>query len=161
MAKARPLVGGESTDSDVDLHLPAQRGELRRGHGAVVAVIALGGVLGSTARYGTGLLWPTPPGAFPWTTLLVNVAGCGLIGVLMVVVAEAGAAHPLVRPFLGTGVLGGFTTFSTYAVDVERLTDGGRPGLGLTYLVLTLLAALTAVWAAAVATRRALRWGPR
>ncbi|WP_261988702.1 fluoride efflux transporter FluC, partial [Streptomyces sp. wa22] len=55
---------------------------------------------------------------FPWAVFAVNVTGCALIGVLMVLLAERGTVtHPLVRPFLGVGVLGGFTTFSTYAAS--------------------------------------------
>lgn len=125
---------------------------------AVVAVVALGGATGACARYGAALLWPTPAGGFPWTTLTVNVTGCAVIGVFMVVISEALSAHRLVRPFFGTGVLGGFTTFSTYAVDIERLVDAGRARTGLAYLGLTLLAALAAVWSAVWLTRRALAW---
>ncbi|WP_406451993.1 fluoride efflux transporter CrcB [Streptomyces sp. NBC_00876] len=125
---------------------------------AVVAVVALGGAVGASARYGASLLWPTAPGGFPWTTLVVNVAGCAVIGVFMVVISEVWSAHRLVRPFFGTGVLGGFTTFSTYAVDIERLVDGGRTRTGLVYLGVTLLAALAAVWSAVWLTRRALAW---
>nr|WP_330242252.1 fluoride efflux transporter CrcB [Streptomyces sp. NBC_00525] len=124
----------------------------------MVAVVALGGVIGASARYGASLLWPTEAGGFPWTTLVVNVIGCAVIGVFMVVITEAWAAHRLVRPFFGTGVLGGFTTFSTYAVDIERLVAKGRAGTGLAYLGVTLLAALAAVWSAVWLTRRALAW---
>ncbi|SFY34326.1 fluoride efflux transporter CrcB [Streptomyces atratus] len=126
--------------------------------GSVVAVVALGGATGACARYGATLIWPTAPGGFPWTTLIVNVAGCAVIGVFMVVISEVWPAHRLVRPFFGTGVLGGFTTFSTYAVDIQRLVDGGRVRAGLGYLGLTLFAALAAVWSAVWATRRALAW---
>ncbi|MEU8508538.1 fluoride efflux transporter CrcB [Streptomyces brevispora] len=125
---------------------------------AVVAVIALGGAAGASARYAASLQWPTATDGFPWTTLLVNVIGCAVIGVFMVVISEVWAAHRLVRPFFGTGVLGGFTTFSTYAVDIERLIDGGRARSGLAYLGLTLLAALAAVWSAVWLTRRVLAW---
>ncbi|MFJ6464799.1 fluoride efflux transporter CrcB [Streptomyces sp. NPDC091387] len=124
----------------------------------VVAVIALGGAAGASARYGASLLWPTARDGFPWTTLVVNVVGCAVIGVFMVVISEVWAAHRLVRPFFGTGVLGGFTTFSTYAVDIERLVDADRARSGLAYLGLTLLAALAAVWSAVWLTRRALAW---
>jgi CrcB protein len=124
----------------------------------VVAVVALGGAAGATARYAASLLWPTADGAFPWTTLLVNVAGCVLIGVFMVVVTDVWAAHRLVRPFVGTGVLGGFTTFSTYAVGVQRLVAEGRPGTGLAYLAVTVCAAVAAVWGAARLTRRVIGW---
>ncbi|MFE7106087.1 fluoride efflux transporter CrcB [Streptomyces sp. NPDC057575] len=126
--------------------------------GSVVAVVALGGAIGASARYGAALVWPTSPGGFPWTTLVVNAVGCAVIGVFMVVISEAWTAHRLVRPFFGTGVLGGFTTFSTYAVDIQRLLDGGRLRAGLGYLGLTLLAALAAVWSAVWATRRVLAW---
>jgi CrcB protein len=128
--------------------------------GSVIAVVALGGAIGATARYGAALLWPTAPGGFPWTTLVVNAVGCAVIGVFMVVISEAWTAHRLVRPFFGTGVLGGFTTFSTYAVDLQHLLDGGRVRAGLAYLGLTLLAALTAVWSAVWATRRVLARRP-
>ncbi|MFQ6148198.1 fluoride efflux transporter CrcB [Streptomyces similanensis] len=148
----------EPTDPDVDLRVPAQRRELARGQWPVIAVVAAGGAIGACARYASALLWPTATGAFPWTTLWVNVIGCGVIGVFMVVITDVWAAHRLVRPFFGTGVLGGFTTFSTYAVDIQRLVDGGHARTGLLYLASTLLAALAAVWAAANLTRRVIEW---
>lgn len=134
-----------------------RRPPVLRGQGPAVAVVAAGGALGAVARYGAGLLWPTGPSAFPWTTLLVNVVGCAVIGVFLVVITEGRPAHPLLRPFFGTGVLGGFTTFSTYTADFRRLVAEGRPGPAAAYLALTLLAALAAVWAAAALTRGLLR----
>ncbi|MFC8513364.1 fluoride efflux transporter CrcB [Streptomyces sp. NPDC057257] len=124
----------------------------------VVAVVALGGALGATARYALALWWPAQPGGFPWATFWTNVVGCAVIGVFMVVITDIWAAHRLVRPFFGTGVLGGFTTFSTYAVDIQRLVDSGHPRTGLAYLAATLLAALSAVWLAVAACRRVLKW---
>ncbi|MEU9287155.1 fluoride efflux transporter CrcB [Streptomyces sp. NPDC048275] len=135
---------------------PARSASPWQGQGPVVAMVALGGGIGATARYGAALLWPTQTGGFPWTTFWVNVVGCAVIGVFMVVITEVWAAHRLVRPFFGTGVLGGFTTFSTYAVDIQRLIDAGHVGTGLAYLAATLFAALAAVWLAVTATRRAL-----
>jgi CrcB protein len=118
---------------------------------SILAVIAAGGVIGACARYGASLLWPTVPGGFPWTTFWINVIGCALMGVLMTVIGDR---TTLLRPFLGTGILGGFTTFSTYAVDARHLFDGGRAGLALLYLLGTLAAALVAVWSSAALTRR-------
>ncbi|MER5834975.1 fluoride efflux transporter CrcB [Streptomyces sp. NPDC002130] len=140
------------------LRVPATtpRPSSRRAQAPVVAVVSLGGAVGAAARYATSLWWPTPPGGFPWTTLWVNIAGCAVIGAFMVVITEIRPPHPLVRPFFGTGVLGGFTTFSTYAVDMRKLLDGGHAGTGLAYLAATPFAALTAVWLAACATRRIL-----
>ncbi|MFF4183654.1 fluoride efflux transporter CrcB [Streptomyces sp. NPDC001691] len=152
----QPRAVARPTDPDVDLAVPAQRREVAHGLGPVVAVVALGGVVGACARYGASLLWVTHPGSFPWTTLLVNGVGCAVIGVFMVVITEVWAAHRLVRPFFGTGVLGGFTTFSTYAVDIQKLLAAGQPRAGLAYLALTLVTALTMVWSAVWVTRRAL-----
>lgn len=153
-----PAVVEEPTDPDIDLDVPRQCAELPQRPWSVVAVISLGGAIGACARYGASLIWPAGTGQFPWTTLVVNAIGCAVIGVFMVVISEVWAAHRLVRPFFGTGVLGGFTTFSTYAVDVERLVDTGHPRMGVAYLGLTLLAALAAVWSAVWATRRLLAW---
>ncbi|MEU9620925.1 MULTISPECIES: fluoride efflux transporter CrcB [unclassified Streptomyces] len=148
----------EPVDPDVDLHSPEQRKDPRLRQGPVVASVALGGALGAAARYGASLLWPTAADAFPWTTLTVNAIGCAVIGVFMVVITDVWAAHRLVRPFFGTGVLGGFTTFSTYATDVQRLVDGGEARIGLSYLALTLLAAMASVWIAVTVTRRIIEW---
>ena len=141
------------------LRAPARppRQSVWQGQAPVVAVVALGGALGATARYALALHWPVQPGGFPWATFWTNVVGCAVIGVFMVVITDVWAAHRLVRPFFGTGVLGGFTTFSTYAVDIQRLVDHGRPATGLAYLAATLLAALTAVWLASTAARRVLK----
>ena len=142
------------------LRAPARppRPRLLRGQGRAVAVVALGGAFGATARYAASLRWPGPPGGFPWATFWINVVGCAVIGVFMVVITDVWAAHRLVRPFFGTGVLGGFTTFSTYAVDIQKLVDSGHARTGLAYLAATLLAALTAVWLAVAASRRVLKW---
>ncbi|MEV5831248.1 CrcB family protein [Spirillospora sp. NPDC052242] len=127
-----------------------------RGEAAVIAAISVGGGLGAAARHGAALLWPAHGHAFPWTILAVNALGCALIGVLMAVLARARTAHRLIRPFLGTGVLGGFTTFSTYAADVRGLLGDGHARLGIAYLVATPVIAVTAAWGAAALTRRFL-----
>ena len=152
-------VGGPVRQRPERLHRPHRPGQPQRPRRQldVLAVVAAGGVLGAEARYGAGVLVPHTPDAFPWSTLLVNALGCLLIGVLMVVLAEMTAPHRLARPFLGVGVLGGFTTFSTYAVDVQRLLLAHRAGSALAYLTGTVVAALVAVWLGATATRALLR----
>jgi len=112
------------------------------GQGRALVAVALGGVLGAAARFGVGLLLPHAPGTFPLGTLLINVVGGFLIGVLI----DAVAARPLLRPFAVTGILGGFTTFSTYAVDAEQLLAAGRLATAGAYLVGTLAGALAATW---------------
>jgi len=123
----------------------------------ILLVIALGGALGAAARYGLAQVLPHSPGEFPWSTLVANVAGCLAIGVLMVVVVERLSASRLVSPFLGTGVLGGFTTFSTYAVDARALLASGRPAMAASYLLGTLVLGLLAVVVGLRATERLLR----
>ncbi|HEV7707013.1 MAG TPA: CrcB family protein [Asanoa sp.] len=141
-------------DPDVDLEIPAQRREL---HWSTLAAVSAGGVLGALARYGIGHAWPTPAGGFPWATFLINVTGCLLIGALMVLVTDVFTTHRLLRPFLGVGVLGGYTTFSTYSVEIRNLIVAGAPGTAALYLLATLAAALVAVFAGMTATRFAAR----
>ncbi len=129
----------------------------RRSQAPVVAAVAIGGGIGALARYELTAAWPAAPGHFPWATFVINVTGCCLIGVLMVLVTEVRPAHRLVRPFLGVGVLGGFTTFSTYAVEIHGLLAPGSAGVAFAYLGGTLLAAMLAVLAGVALTRRLAR----
>jgi CrcB protein len=149
--------------SGVDLWLLA-RGRIwrRRGGGrpAVLGVISAGGVVGALARDGVARAVPHSAGGFPWATFGTNVAGCLLIGVLMVGVEEL-PAHRLARAFLGVGVLGGFTTFSTQAVDAQQAVAAGAAGLAVLYLAGTLLAALGAAWAGSALARGLFRAGRR
>ncbi|OBK84835.1 CrcB protein [Mycolicibacter heraklionensis] len=120
----------------------------------VVAAVAVGGAIGAGARYGVALAMPTPAGGFPWATWVINVSGCALMGVLMVAITELWVGHRLLRPLLGTGVLGGYTTFSTFAGDVDTLVAAGHPVRALVYLITTPVAVLIATWTAASLTRR-------
>jgi fluoride exporter len=140
-------------DPDVDLPVPASRRASCRGQASVLAVVAVGGALGASARYGVSVWFPSPAGTFPWSTFTINVSGCVLIGTLMVLIGEVWSAHRLLRPLVGTGVLGGFTTFSTYTVDAHVLLDGGHARLGFTYLGSTLVCALAAVYVGVFLTR--------
>nr|WP_116707360.1 fluoride efflux transporter CrcB [Actinomycetospora cinnamomea] len=127
---------------------------LARRQGALTAAVAIGGAVGGLARWVVQSLLPAAPGGFPTATFAINVAGCLLMGVLVVLVTEAREAHPILRPFLGVGVLGGFTTFSSYAVEAHQLLTGRHLGVAALYLVATVLAALLAVLLGLATTRR-------
>lgn len=143
----------DGSTADVDPPVLHRRRELADYGHWVLAVIACGGVIGAELRFGVGILIPSAPQAFPWATALVNVIGGFGIGVLMARLGRAAHPHPLVRPFVGVGIFGGFTTFSTYSTDIVRLIDLGRPELALGYAVLTLFAALAATVVGVVAGR--------
>jgi CrcB protein len=144
-------------DPDVDLHDPAQRRETRPRQWDLVLACGAGGVLGAWGRYGVGLTVPHTGTQFPWSTVIVNATGCLVIGTVMVVLLELTSPHRLVRPFLGVGVLGGYTTYSTFAVDVERLVLAHRLGPAAGYIVVTAIACGAAVWLSAAATLNAGR----
>jgi fluoride exporter len=140
----------EPVDPDVDA--PAQR-RPRSWDPAVLAAIAAGGVLGAETRYGLSVLIPHRPGQWPMATWLINVSGCFLIGILMVVITELTSPHRLIRPFLGVGILGGYTTFSTAMVDVQQMALAGHGGAALGYLIATVTAAVAATFAGVTLTR--------
>ncbi len=123
----------------------------------ILAVIAAGGALGSLARWGLALALPHPPGGFPWATFLANVSGCLLIGILMVALTDVWPPSRYLRPFLGIGVLGGYTTFSTYMLDTRALLVTGHAAAAGGYLIGSLVAGLAAVWAGVVIARSAIR----
>ncbi len=103
----------------------------------VVLVVALGGVLGASVRWGIAD-WAdhiSPGHVFPWATLIVNVVGSAAIALA----ARRWVTSGRMWAFVVTGVLGGFTTFSAFTVDVVMLLDDGRSALALTYLASTLL----------------------
>ncbi len=122
--------------------------DLDPAHLVVVLAVSLGGGAGAVARLAAHRVAPEV-----WSTLAVNLAGCALIGVLVVLTTEVWRAHPLTRPFLGTGVLGGFTTFSTYTLDAHGLWVAGDRAVAAGYLVGTLLGCVAATAAAATLAR--------
>lgn len=123
----------------------------------VLAVISAGGAAGALARYGLTEAFSSTTKGFAWATFGINVSGCLLIGVLMVLVTDVWPTQRLLRSFLGTGVLGGYTTFSTYILDTQHLLAADAARTALAYLTGTLLTALAAVYAGITLTRGAVR----
>ena len=117
---------------------------------------ALGGALGALARWAIAEALPHSPGAWPWSTLLVNLVGCLALGALLAVLLARYPHSPWLRPFLAVGVLGGFTTYSTFAMDVVRLTGSGHPVLAVAYVLASVLGGACAVVAGLVTARAAI-----
>jgi CrcB protein len=112
----------------------------------LLLTVAAGGAVGSLARWAVAVALPHAGRDFPWATAAVNVAGCGLIGALMYAEDELWAPSTYRRPFLRTGVLGGFTTFSAYGLDAHRLLLAGAPVTAAGYALSSVVAGLAAVW---------------
>ncbi|SDJ13646.1 fluoride efflux transporter CrcB [Lutimaribacter saemankumensis] len=114
--------------------------------------VALGGALGASARYLTGVaaMRLIGPG-FPWGTLAVNVVGSFLMGVLVVVLAHKDATR--LAPLLMTGVLGGFTTFSAFSLDTIAMVERGQGALAFFYVAASVMLSLGAIVLAMFLTR--------
>jgi CrcB protein len=135
---------------------PASLRDLVRRQLDLLPVIAAGGALGSVARWGVATALPHRASEVAWGTVIANVAGSFLLGLLMAFVLDVWADRRFVRPFFGVGVLGGFTTFSTYELDARGLIASGRAGLALAYVAGAVLAALLAVTVGVIAGRLAI-----
>lgn len=110
-------------------------------------VVLAGGALGASARWCVSWAYDSSGVRLVWATLSVNLLGCLLMGVLVSYVLAHPARHPLWRPFLGVGFLGGFTTFSAFAADAVALIRDSSWILSAAYLVASVAGCLLAVWA--------------
>jgi fluoride exporter len=108
--------------------------------------IALAGALGALARWGLGTWFGQRFPSFPWGTLLINVSGSFLLGMLFAALIERAAGSPTVRVALTTGLMGAYTTFSTFSLETFRLLEDGATGAALTNIGLSLALGLVAVW---------------
>jgi CrcB protein len=112
--------------------------------------VALGGAIGSVARFWlTGLVAALTGPRFPWGTLLINVTGSFLIGLVagLTLAPERVAWHPDARIFLMTGFCGGYTTFSAFSLQTLELLQGGEPIAALGYIGSSVALCLAGVWA--------------
>jgi len=127
----------------------------------ILLVISMGGALGSLARWGVGELVPWSGEDFPWATFIENISGGFLLGVLMVFLLDVLPPRRYLRPFLGVGLLGGYTTFSTYMLETRELLYSDQGVTALVYLGGSLLAGLVAVWLGIGAARSVDRLAQR
>lgn len=113
-----------------------------------ISLVALGGAIGSVARYLVSVWSARLAGSqFPWGTLTVNIVGAFLIGLMVETIARRFDASTEMRAFLVTGVLGGFTTWSSFTLDAVVLFERGDWGLSALYLVGSLVVSFAAVFA--------------
>lgn len=123
------------------------------------ALVMVGGVAGSAVRWAVQSL-ASPGDDFPWATLLVNVAGCALLGALTAVVRARPHHRPLAGDLLGVGFCGGLTTMSTLAVEVAGFGRDGRAGMAAIYLTASLVLGIAAAWSG-FRVERQLQGSPR
>jgi CrcB protein len=119
-------------------------------------VIFAGGALGTLARYLLAVHHPAGGGSFPWVTLLVNLSGSLAIGFLVPLTEHVSHRAPTVRPFVMIGLLGGWTTYSTLAVEATLLAKEGDVVTGLVYVAATVFGGLALVVAGHAGGRRFL-----
>lgn len=123
---------------------------------SVLLAVAVGGAFGALARYGIAEAiprWQVTAGPeaqivavdWPWATFITNLIGCLLVGVIAHAVVEHRSAHRLARPFLVTGILGGFTTFSALGVEALDLVNAGQGPLAWLYISASLVLGVAAV----------------
>jgi CrcB protein len=118
-----------------------------------VLAVALAGALGALARWGIGSWFGHRFPSFPWGTLVINVSGSFVLGVLFAVLVERNAGSPAMRIALMTGLLGAYTTFSTFSLETFRLFEEGATGSALANIGLSVFLGLFGVWLGITAGR--------
>lgn len=122
-----------------------------------ILLVALGGAIGASARYGLGVGFGrlAPGAAWPWATLTANVLGGLLMGLLTGWLAHRGGAdQEPVRLFAAVGVLGGFTTFSAFSLETALMIERGRHGPAVAYVGVSVVAAIAALFVGLMVARR-------
>jgi CrcB protein len=127
---------------------------------AATGLVALGGGVGAVLRYQAGraltaLLGPATVAAFPWATLLINVSGSLAMGLLAGWLARNGTASETWRLLIGVGLLGGFTTFSAFSLELMLLIERGEATTAFAYALISVLAGVTALYVGLIVMRLA------
>lgn len=106
---------------------------------STVSLVALGGAIGASCRYliGVGMMRLTGPAEFPLAIIAINIAGSFLMGVFVVIAAQKGLTH--LSPFVMTGILGGFTTFSAFSLETVTMIERGQIAAAGTYVLLSVV----------------------
>ena len=136
------------------LHIPVRPRRFGgRAEPSVLLAIMIGGGLGTLARYGISRVIHVSKDTFPWATFVTNLTGAFVIGVFLTLILERFPPTRFPRPFFAIGFLGGFTTFSTMAVETVTLCKDGYPALGIGYLLASVFFGLAACYLGIVLAR--------
>ena len=154
------LAVGDARQAETGRRRERRRGS-SRAHPRVLAAIALGAALGAPARYGMAQVIHVKANTFPWATFWTNVSGSFALGLFLMLILERFPPSRYLRPFVATGFLGAYTTYSTFAVETDLLIKSGHAGLGVAYALASLGAGLGAVWAGIWVARLPRRGGGR
>ena len=148
MSRERGALHDDELPIDADVatgdHLEPSR--VLRADPRVLAAIAFGGALGAPARYGVAQLIHVRAGGFPWATFWTNITGSLALGFVLALLLERFPPTRYVRPFVATGFIGAYTTYSTFAVETDLLIKDGHAAVALAYASSSLLAGFVAVW---------------
>lgn len=135
-----PTAVTESTDGS------SRRPVRARPPARTLVAIGTGGMLGALVRYGIGQRWPVGGGELPWSTLAINASGSLLLGMVVVLLVERWPPTRHVRAFVGVGVCGGYTTWSTFMTEAALLVRDGHAGLAAAYLAAGLVTGVAATY---------------
>jgi len=120
----------------------------------VIAAAALGGALGATARYAIAQAIPASTGHFPWATFATNMSASLVLGFSLILLLERFPPTRYLRPFLTTGIIGAYSTMSTYLVETALLLEHGHVATGLVYGIGSVLLGLFLSYVGIAAARR-------
>ena len=111
-----------------------------------VLAVALAGAVGALARWGIGAWFGQRFPSFPWGTMVINVSGSFILGVMFAVLVERNIGSPVLRVALMTGLMGAYTTFSTFSLETFRLFEDGATGSALANIGFSVVLGLLGVW---------------
>lgn len=119
-----------------------------------LAAVFVGGAIGTVARAAVATALPFNPAHWPWATFIVNIIGAFMLGYFTTRLLERLPLSSYRRPFLGTGLCGGLTTFSTMQVEILKIIEHGHYGLAAAYAFVSIVAGILAVYTATILVRR-------
>ena len=126
---------------------------MRRRQGLLAAALGAGGALGALARYSVELAGNVGPSGFPWPTLSINVSGAFVLGLAVALLGDRARPTPYLRAFVTIGLLGGYTTFSTWTVETVVLIRHHAVWTAVVYALLTVVVGIAAVYLGGAAGR--------